>query len=129
MADEGKNGNDSAADFKSFGSMFVQLVLSFHAAAWQQMGKVASVMTGKVERDLTMAKHSIDMLGMLEEKTRGNLSEDEQKYLEQTLYELRMNYLDEVKKGPDKTEPETSEDKPKEDDAAPSDDAGNDKDQ
>jgi hypothetical protein len=129
MADEGKNGNDSAADFKSFGSLFVQLVLSFHAAAWQQMGKVASVLTGKVERDLTMAKHSIDMLGMLEEKTRGNLSEDEQKYLEHTLYELRMNYLDELKKGPDKKEPETPGDKPKEDDADQSDDAGNDKDQ
>jgi hypothetical protein len=96
--------------------LFTQLVLSFQAAAWQQMGKVPSVVTGKIERDLEMAKHSIDMLGMLEEKTKGNLTENEKKYIEHVLYELRLNYLDEMKKGPDKKEeeseapqPETSE--------------------
>lgn len=117
MSDEGNSANDAGPDITSLGSLFVQLVLSFHAAAWQQMGKVASVMTGKIERDLNMAKHSIDMLGMLEEKTRGNLSEDEEKYLKHTLYELRMNYLDEQKKGPDKEEKEDepSGKKPEED--------------
>lgn len=85
-------------------ALFTQLVLSFQAAAWQQMGKVKSIVTGKLERNLDMAKHSIDMLGMLREKTSGNLTEDESRYLEHVLYELRMNYLDEVKKGPDKTE-------------------------
>ncbi len=104
MSDEGKESNGVGPDMKSLGSHFVQLVLSFHAAAWQQMGKVASIMTGKIERDLNMAKHSIDMLGMLEEKTKGNLTEDEEKYLKHTLYELRMNYLDEMKKGPEKKE-------------------------
>jgi hypothetical protein len=102
MADD-KNGEpESDPRLKNLGSLFVQLVLSFHAAAWQQMGKVVSVITGEIERDLNMAKHSIDMLGMLEEKTRGNLTEDEQRYLARALYELRMNYLDELKKGPDK---------------------------
>ena len=104
MSDEGKESNGVGPDMKSLWSHFVQLVLSFHAAAWQQMGKVASIMTGKIERDLNMAKHSIDMLGMLEEKTKGNLTEDEEKYLKHTLYELRMNYLDEMKKGPEKKE-------------------------
>jgi len=84
------------------GLLFTQLVLSFQAAAWQQMGKVPSMITGKVERNLEMAKHSIDMLGMLDEKTSGNLAESEAKYLKHVLYELRMNYLEEVKKGPDK---------------------------
>ena len=64
-------------------------------------------MTGKIERNLAMAKHSIDMLAMLEEKTKGSLTEDESKYLRHVLYELRMNYLDEVKKGPDKKEEES----------------------
>jgi len=116
MSDEGKENNGIGPDMKSLGSHFVQLVLSFHAAAWQQMGKVTSVMTGKIERDLNMAKHSIDMLGMLEEKTKGNLTEDEEKYLKHTLYELRMNYLDEMKKGPDKEkkEEESPEKKPDE---------------
>jgi hypothetical protein len=92
------------------GLLFTQLVLSFQAAAWQQMGKVPSIMTGKVERNLEMARHSIDMLGMLEEKTKGNLSESENKYLQHALFELRMNFLEEVKKGPG--EPEKAETPP-----------------
>jgi hypothetical protein len=78
--------------------LFVQLILSFHAAAWQQLGKVASPLTGKIERHLDMAKNSIDILGMIEEKTRGNLADEEKKLLQHTLTELRMNYLDEQKK-------------------------------
>lgn len=100
MAEEKK---DEAPGFDT-GLLFTQLVLSFQAAAWQQLGKVPSMITGKVERNLEMAKHSIDMLGMLEEKTRGNLAESENKYLKHVLFELRMNYLEEVKKGPDKKE-------------------------
>ncbi len=105
------NENDEKEDSNQTGlggseALFTQLVLSFQAAAWQQMGKVQSIMTGKIERNLVMAKHSIDMLAMLEEKTKGNLTEDESKYLKHVLYELRMNYLEEVKKGPDKKEEE-----------------------
>ncbi len=92
------------------GLLFTQLVLSFQAAAWQQMGKVPSMITGKVERNLEMARHSIDMLGMLEEKTKGNLAEAEAKYLKHVLFELRMNYLEETKKGPDKKEEAPAED-------------------
>jgi hypothetical protein len=80
------------------------LILSFQAAAWQQMGKVPSMISGKVERNLEMAKHSIDLIGMLEEKTRGNLSDDEAKLLGHVLFELRLNYVDEVRKGPDSSE-------------------------
>jgi hypothetical protein len=125
MTDEERNNGGIGPDTKSLESYFVQLVLSFHAAAWQQMGKVASIMTGKIERDLNMAKHSIDMLGMLEEKTKGNLTEDEEKYLKHTLYELRMNYLDEMKKGPDqvKKEQESAESKPHEGEDSSSDSA------
>lgn len=125
MSDEERNNSGIGPDSKSLESYFVQLVLSFHAAAWQQMGKVASIMTGKIERDLNMAKHSIDMLGMLEEKTKGNLTEDEEKYLKHTLYELRMNYLDEMKKGPDqvKKEQESAEEKPHEGEDSSSDSA------
>jgi hypothetical protein len=94
-------------------ALFTQLVLSFQAAAWQQMGKVKSIVTGKIERNTEMAKHSIDMLGMLKEKTRGNLTDDESRYLEHVLYELRMNYLDEIKKGPEKKEESGEEGKKK----------------
>jgi hypothetical protein len=77
---------------------FYQLVWSMQAAAWQQMGKVASVVTGKLERDLDQAKNSIDMLEMIQRKTKGNLNEQEKNTLDQVLYELRMNYVDELKK-------------------------------
>ena len=106
-------------------ALFTQLVLSFQAAAWQQMGKVQSIMTGKIERNLIMAKHSVDMLAMLEEKTKGNLTEDESKYLKHVLYELRMNYLDEVKKGPDKKEEEPPAPSEAEDEKPASDDSEN----
>jgi len=127
MSDEGRSSNNSGPDMKSLGSLFVQLVLSFHAAAWQQMGKVVSVITGKVERDLNMARHSVDMLGMLEEKTKGNLTEDEEKYLKHTLYELRMNYLEEMKKAPEK-ETEAGDKKPEESKQSSPDDPGESKD-
>ena len=78
--------------------LFMQLVTMFHDAAFQHMGKVMNPVTQKVERDLDQAKHAIDILGMLEEKTRGNLQEDEKRLIDHTLYELRMNYLDEANK-------------------------------
>ncbi len=51
------------------GSLFMQLVLMFQTAAMQQMGKVINPLTQKIEKDLSQAKFSIDMLGMIEEKT------------------------------------------------------------
>ncbi len=78
--------------------LFLQLVIMFQTAAYQQMGKVKNPLTDKMEKDLAQAQFSIDMLDMLEEKTKGNLSQEEKKYLELALYELRMNYLDEVTK-------------------------------
>lgn len=73
-----------------------QLVLSLEAAAMQQMGKLQSPLTGKVERNLEVAKNSIDMLGMIERKTAGNLTEDEASLMKHVLYQLRMNYVDEL---------------------------------
>lgn len=77
---------------------FMQLVMSMQAGAMQQMGKMASPVSGKVERDLNMAKYSIDILGMIQNKTKGNLTDEEDKILGHVLYELRMNYVDELKK-------------------------------
>ncbi len=89
--------------------LFSQVVLMFQGAAWQHMGKVMNPVTNKVERDLAQAKHSIDMLAMLEAKTKGNLSDNEQRFLEHALYELRMNYIDEVNKIPDETDESSGE--------------------
>ena len=75
-----------------------QLVFSLKAAAMQQMGKVVSPVTGEVERDLTIAQTTIDILAMLETKMKGNLSEEEAGFISRSLYELRMNFVDESKK-------------------------------
>ncbi len=83
---------------KEIDPLFFQLVLSLQMAAMQQMGKIISPITGKVERDLDQAKISIDLLSMLSEKTKGNLTPEEDQFLSNTLYELRMNYLDEAAK-------------------------------
>jgi hypothetical protein len=108
--------------------MFMQLVISLQAGAMQQMGKVASPLTGKVERDLDMAKHSIDMLAMIDEKTKGNLGEEEQKLLSHLLYELRLNYVDELKKEGETRKEETPspESKPTEETPASEDSAATD---
>ena len=84
---------------QEFDVQFMHLVMSLHAAAMQQMGKLMSPITGKIERDLTLAKQSIDLLDMIKRKTAGNLSAQEQMLLDRLLYELQMNYVDESRKG------------------------------
>jgi len=108
---------------------FFQLVLSLQTGAMQQMGKIASPISGKIERNLDMARHSIDMINMLNTKTAGNLSKEESEFLKHALYELRLNYVDEVKKDETKkaeakpaekdTESSQSETEPKQADGDP----------
>lgn len=97
---------------------FFQLIISLHAGTMQQMGKVANLATGKIERNMLAAKNSIDLLEMLERKMKGNLNEGEHKMLESTLFELRMNYVDEVKKDSEESDKsEKSEKSEKSDDS------------
>jgi len=98
--------DDSA---KQINMYFFQLVASLQAAAWQQMGKIASPISGEIERNLEQAKVSIDMLDMLSEKTKGNLSEEENQLLTRALYDLKMNYVDETSKPEDKKDTVSSE--------------------
>ena len=77
---------------------FYQLILSLQAGAMQQMGKIASPISGKIERDLDMARSTIDLLEMIDRKTKGNLDTDEKRLLEHVLYELRLNFVDEQEK-------------------------------
>lgn len=79
-------------------ALFMQLAITFQAAAWQQMGKIKNPVTDKIERNLEQARYSIDMLEMLRAKTKGNLSEDETKFLGHVISELQLNFVDELKK-------------------------------
>ncbi len=80
------------------GELFFHLIFMFQTAALQQMGKLINPLTRQVERNLEQAKYSIDILELLQEKTKGNLTEEESKYLDNVLFDLRMNYLEELKK-------------------------------
>ena len=78
--------------------LFIQLLYVFHASAMQSMGKLKNPVTDKIERDLTQARQSIDMIEMLKEKTKGNNSDDISRSMEAFLTELRLNYVDEMAK-------------------------------
>jgi hypothetical protein len=78
--------------------MFTQVVLMFHTAAMQQLGKLKSPLSDKIERNLEAAQNSIDLLDMLKEKTKGSLSEEESRLLTQVIQELKLNYVDEANK-------------------------------
>ena len=77
---------------------FYQLILSLQAGAMQQMGKIASPISGQIERNLNMARATIDILEMIDRKTKGNLNTDEKQLLDHILYELRLNFVDEQEK-------------------------------
>ena len=76
--------------------LFLGLIHSFQGAAMQQMGKVPNPFTNEIERDLAQARLSIDMLEMLQERTSGNLTGEESRFLTHVLTELRLNYVAEV---------------------------------
>ncbi len=86
---------------------FFQLTLSLQMAAMQNLGKIMSPITGKIERNLEQARVSIDMLAMIADKTKGNLNKEEDRFLKTILHELRLNYMDEAGK-PEPT-PETKD--------------------
>ncbi|MBI5168827.1 MAG: DUF1844 domain-containing protein [Candidatus Eisenbacteria bacterium] len=79
-------------------ALFLQLVLGLQQAAMVGLGKLMNPVSGKIERNLEAAKNTIDTLGAIEARVRGNLEPDEQRVLTQVLTDLRMNYVDEVKK-------------------------------
>jgi len=75
-----------AVDFHTF-------VLSLGSSALLHLGELEHPEGGKVEIDLPMAKHTIDILSMLEEKTKGNLTSAEEKLMQGLLYDLRLRYV------------------------------------
>jgi hypothetical protein len=72
---------------------FHTFVLSLGSSALLHLGELERPGAG-VEKDLTLAKHTIDILAMLQQKTRGNVTPAEDKLIESLLYELRIRYVD-----------------------------------
>ena len=69
------------------------LVFSLSSSALLHLGEIADPQTGEKKEDFGLAKHSIDTIGMLKEKTEGNLTEEEDKFLESILTDLRWRYV------------------------------------
>ena len=80
------------------GTLIPYLVEMFRIQAWVSLGKVMHPATGKLERDLPGARLMIDLLAELETRTEGNRSTDETRLLRGTLTELRLNFLEEMKR-------------------------------
>jgi hypothetical protein len=75
---------------------FPTFVLSLNASALVHLGAIEDPNTGTKVKNLAMAKQTIDILSLLQEKTRGNLTGDEDNILKNILYELRMMYVKET---------------------------------
>ena len=72
---------------------FASFILSLNTSALYHMGELPHPETGRKIVDRELAKHTIDTLSLLAEKTRGNLSHDESEFLTRVLYELKMRFV------------------------------------
>jgi hypothetical protein len=73
---------------------FSSLIVSFASSAMSQMGEGPDA-----EMNMELARHSVDVLSLLRDKTKGNLDEEESKLLETLLYETRMKFMEKAKAG------------------------------
>ncbi len=83
---EAPPGTDAQIDFPSY-------ILSYYTQGLVLLGEVPNPYTNKKEEDIEAARHTVDILSMLQEKTKGNLSKEEAQLLEGVLYELRMKFM------------------------------------
>lgn len=81
-----KAGELPAIDFSTF-------VLGIIGSAYVHLGDAPSP-DGQVERNLELAKQDIDLLGLLQDKTKGNLTGEEERLVDQALYDLRMRFVE-----------------------------------
>ena len=78
---------------------FPSFILSLSSSALLHFGDIPDPISGTKERNLPMAKQTIDILGVLKEKTQGNLTNDEEQLIDNLLHDLRIKYVEESKKG------------------------------
>jgi hypothetical protein len=72
---------------------FPSYILSYYTQGLVLLGEVPNPYTNKKEEDVEAARHTVDILSMLQQKTKGNLSKDEEQLLDSVLYELRMKFM------------------------------------
>ncbi len=72
---------------------FTALIFSLSSTALFHLGEMADPQTGETKVDLPLAKHAIDTIAMLQEKTAGNMTPEEQKFTESVLTDLRWRFV------------------------------------
>jgi len=81
---------------------FSTFLMSMASSAYCMLGLAPNPLTQKVEKNLVTAKQQIDLLELMKEKTKGNLTKDEESLLDNMLYHLHMTYVNEVKRDEEK---------------------------
>jgi hypothetical protein len=77
--------------------LFAQLILLFQHTGMVGLGKIMNPATNKTEVNMQQASEAIDMLEMLKEKSANNIGDDLKRLLEQSLTDLKLNYVDSKK--------------------------------
>ncbi|MFH2013319.1 MAG: DUF1844 domain-containing protein [Pseudomonadota bacterium] len=77
---------------------FSTFIFSLNSSALFHFGEIPDPETNERIKNLPIAKQTIDIIGMLKEKTKGNLTNDEEMLIDHILYDLRMRYVEEMKK-------------------------------
>ena len=94
---EEQTGSSKEKETASFQIDFSTFIMSLTSSAFYHLGDMPDPSTGKKEVNLPAVQQTIDMLIMLREKTKGNLKEDEEKLVEQLIYELQVKYVAKTK--------------------------------
>ena len=76
---------------------FVTFVFSLGSSALMHLGDAPNPETGRLEKDLPLAQETIDLLAMLQAKTKGNLTPEEDRFLGGLLYDLRLRFIEATK--------------------------------
>ena len=72
---------------------FTSFIFSLSTSVLIQLGEIQDPFTQKLVKNLPLAKQTIDLIGMLKEKAKGNLTPEEERVIEYVLYDLRMRYV------------------------------------
>ena len=88
---------------------FIQFGSGIAAQTLMQMGDIENPISGGRRVDLESARYSIDLIALLEEKTKGNLSPDEERYVKSALHDLRMRFVEAAGAKPEAAEPEAGQ--------------------
>lgn len=92
MKQQDMSGDDEPVAFTSF-------IMSLATQVLVQLGEMPPPSGMEIPRDLESARQTIDILTMLQQRTRGNLSNEESRFLEEVLHSLRMSFINAKKKG------------------------------